>query len=281
MRIKTLSVILLAAILLFSHSYQALAFRTRLANKNPSPATSDPYIREPLLPAAATGLVPEPAAVQEEDTGTIVITPEDVPSVVGTVYLTIDDGPDLVTTPLILEILDTYGIKASFFVIGTQAAKYPHLVREMHERGHYVGNHTYSHIYKEIYASKDAFLNSLRTNEDLIFELIGTRPRHVRDPGGLLSGQKEIQDYVLSQGYSIMNWNIDSYDSRIPVPSSIAITENVLHQAKQEHLWPEMIILIHEMNTRRNTVQALPDIIESLLAGGFCFEIPVDEMLIN
>jgi peptidoglycan/xylan/chitin deacetylase (PgdA/CDA1 family) len=275
-RIKTLSVIFLAVILLFSHNYQALAFRTRLATKDSSPVTSDRYIREPPLPAATTDLVPEPAAVQEQDTGAVVITPEDVPTVTGTVYLTIDDGPDIITTPLILEILDTYGIKASFFVIGTQAAKYPHLVREMHERGHYVGNHTYSHIYKEIYASKDAFLNSLKANEDLIFELTGTRPRHVRDPGGLLSGQKEIQDYVLSHGYSIMNWNIDSFDSRIPVPSSNKITENVLHQAKQEHLWPEMIILIHEMNTRRNTVQALPAIIESLQAGGFCFEIPID-----
>ena len=61
------------------------------------------------------------------------------------VWLTLDDGPDPLNTPAILDLLDAYGVKATFFVIGEKAEQHPDLIREIARRGHQIGNHTWSH----------------------------------------------------------------------------------------------------------------------------------------
>ncbi len=225
-------------------------------------------------------------AVPEETTSPFSISEEDVLQVAsaspasvrqtatGRVYLTIDDGPDILTTPAILDILDRYGVRATFFVIGRQAEKFPDLIKEMHSRGHYIGNHTYSHDYRDIYESKEAFLSSIQKNEELIFRLTGTRPKYIRDPGGKLREFRDIREHAEEAGYIIMGWNVDSYDSRNPVPHSKDIAANVLSQAEHEHLWPGMIILLHETRIRQNSVEALPAIIETLIRRGFTFHLP-------
>ncbi len=62
------------------------------------------------------------------------------------VYLTFDDGPIPETTPYILDILERHGVKATFFMVGDNAHKYPHLLAEVRKRGHRIGNHTYNHL---------------------------------------------------------------------------------------------------------------------------------------
>lgn len=269
--IKTFLIAVVVLTFLLSNTYIAMAYITRNA-RNTVPTYAEP------APALSVP-VSEPAPVEPEQP-TETEEPElpvDAPEPTGYVYLTIDDGPNPVTTPLILDILDHFGVKATFFVIGTQAKTNPELITEIDRRGHYVGNHTYNHKYREIYATKEAFVHSLNKNDDLIFELIGKRPRYVRAPGGLLTKYSTIKDYTERQGYHVMGWNVDSFDSRNPVPDSKAIAANVHKQSLQEHLWPEMVILVHESSARISTVQALPEIISSLLDRGFVFVIPLEE----
>lgn len=187
-------------------------------------------------------------------------------------YITIDDGPDPHNTPAILDILDQYGIKATFFVLGTNAQKYPDLIKQIHEQGHTIGNHTFNHIYKETYASDESFWASVKKTEEILEQLLGFRPSIIREPGGRFMKNPEKQQMIRDQGYDLVYWNIDSYDSRSPIPDKETIFANVKRQAQKEHLWPAMVLLFHESGGHQSTVEALPMVIEYLLNEGFTFK---------
>lgn len=193
------------------------------------------------------------------------------PSGMKTVYLTFDDGPNNTETPMILDILDSYGVKGTFFVVGTNIEHYPEVLKEEIRRGHAIGNHTYDHKYGEVYASDAAFLGSIRKNESLIFEIGGIRPKIVRDPGGEVRNNKILKDMLAKNGYSLVDWNIDSYDSRKPSLDGAQIVESVRRQAANPRIWPQMVILMHDGKGHMNTVRALPTIIEMLKSQGFKF----------
>ena len=189
------------------------------------------------------------------------------------VYLTFDDGPDYTNTPMVLDILDTYGVKATFFVVGTNIAKNPEILKDIVARGHALGNHTYSHRYNEIYASSASFLKSVKTNEDLIYQLVRQRPSVVRDPGGVARNNNSLKGVLHQNGYRLVHWNIDSYDSRKQSSEGEDIVENIRQQAMKKYLWSQMVILMHDGPGHINTVRALPTIIEMLKSQGFEFEV--------
>jgi len=189
------------------------------------------------------------------------------------VYLTFDDGPDAIVTPLILDVLDSYGIKATFFVVGTNIEKNPEVLRDIVERGHALGNHTYSHRYNEIYSNDDSFLKSIKTNEELIVRLAGVRPKVVRDPGGELGKNSPAAGKLEENGYRLTGWNVESYDSRSPHLSAPEIIEHIGNQAKNRILWPEMVIVMHDGPGHLHTVRALPTVIELLRSRGFQFDV--------
>ncbi len=214
------------------------------------------------------GLTPSPASSQEIKQG-----PKFSSQPGKKVYLTFDDGPDGINTPVILDILDNYGVKATFFVVGTRIEQNPGLLKEIVRRGHAVGNHTYNHKYKDIYSGTNGFLESIRNNELLIFRILGLRPHLVRDPGGKVRNSETVKQVLAFHGYRLVDWNVDSYDSRRPFPDGAVIIESVRRQAGQQHLWPNMVILMHDGDGHLNTVRALPTIIEMLLDQGFQFEV--------
>ncbi|WP_227766761.1 polysaccharide deacetylase family protein [Zhaonella formicivorans] len=189
------------------------------------------------------------------------------------IYLTFDDGPDAVNTPRILAILDLYGIKATFFVVGTNVEKYPEIVQQIEAQGSLVANHTYSHKYQSVYASEEAFLKEIYKNEELLFQLIGKRPRIIREPGGRFLGKTDKQAFIAKAGYELKGWNVDSYDSRKPIPNANQIVANVKRQANNQLLWDEMVILFHDGPGHASTVEALPAIIEYFQAQGFSFKV--------
>ncbi len=189
------------------------------------------------------------------------------------VYLTFDDGPDSLITPLILDILDGYGAKATFFVVGTNVEKNPEILRDIVKRGHAVGNHTYNHRYSDVYSGGDGFLRSIRLNDELIFQTIGQRTRVVRDPGGEVRKSESLKRLLAHNGYQLIDWNVDSHDSRVPSPSAPEIIENIRRQIMQEHLWPGVIILMHDGPGHMNTVRALPTVLDMLVNQGFQFEV--------
>ena len=188
------------------------------------------------------------------------------------VYLTFDDGPDSVVTPLILDTLDSYGIKATFFVVGTEIEKYPEILRDTAERGHSIGNHTFNHRYQGIYSGKNSLLESIRQNEETIFRITGKRPQMVRDPGGAVRKSESAKKFLAEKGYRLVDWNVESYDSRKPYLTATEIIEKIRQQSLQEDLWPEMIIIMHDGKGHMATARALPTVIDMLQNQGFQFE---------
>ncbi|MCL1809636.1 MAG: polysaccharide deacetylase [Clostridiales bacterium] len=142
-------------------------------------------------------------------------------------YLTFDDGPSPSVTPLVLDTLKERGVKATFFLVGAFADRYPDLVLRIVNEGHAVGLHSYSHDYREIYASADAFMEDLRRADDAIYRIAGIRSRVIRFPGGSVNGYNkltydEIADAVSESGYVFFDWNASLQDAvKNPVVSEL------------------------------------------------------------
>jgi peptidoglycan/xylan/chitin deacetylase (PgdA/CDA1 family) len=101
------------------------------------------------------------------------------------VVLTFDDGPVPDTTLPLLDLLDEEGVKATFFVMGRRVKKYPHLLVQIKERGHQIGNHSYNHMFMPIMPTKLIHQEIEDTNQ-AIFDAIGEKPSIFRPPFGLI-----------------------------------------------------------------------------------------------
>lgn len=186
-----------------------------------------------------------------------------------TAYLTFDDGPSKEITPLILDILQKYNVKATFFVLGGMVQNNgPILSREFNE-GHSVGNHTYSHQYNYIYASPERLLGEINKTDDLIKAVFPDYKEKIfRFPGGSFDKSQKFKDSVTNAGYKYVDWNCLNGDAEgINIPA-----EKLFYRFKNtlQHNNP-VIILMHDSSTKSTTVQALPQIIEYLKAQGFEF----------
>ncbi|MDA8229299.1 MAG: polysaccharide deacetylase family protein [Desulfitobacterium hafniense] len=184
-------------------------------------------------------------------------------------YLTIDDGPSPDTTPHILRVLKEEGVKATFFVIGTQVETHPELIKAEYDQGHAIGNHTYSHNYSEIYRSPQALINNFKRNEDLIYNTIGIRPRIIRTPGGT-QGHFNISYYnaVDSAGYLVYDWNVSTADASARLVPADQIVRNIQEQVPGRD---KVIILMHDAPGKTTSVDALPRIIRYLKNQGYTF----------
>lgn len=206
--------------------------------------------------------------VEKKDIGTTEQSNEKV------VYLTFDDGPSA-NTQKILEILDRYNAKATFFVTGTNQ-NYNYLIKEAHNKGHTIGLHTYSHDYKAVYASVDAYFDDLTKVGNMVKDLIGSTPKYIRFPGGASNTisrkytpgiMTTLSKEVINRGYQYYDWNGDSTDAsgnNVPVNKLIANATS----SKSNNI----NILFHDTSAKSTTVQALPAIIENYLARGYRFE---------
>lgn len=125
------------------------------------------------------------------------------------VVLTFDDGPHPKTTPKVLEILRHRRVKAIFFVLGLQAAKYPELIKQIHDEGHIIGNHSYSH--KNLAQQSEAGMREelVRTSR-LIESITGRRPEYLRPPYGSMNSK--VIEVARQEGMKIMLWTIDPKD---------------------------------------------------------------------
>ena len=125
------------------------------------------------------------------------------------VALTFDDGPHPNTTPYILDILKKRHLKATFFVLGVQAKKYPELVKRIHDEGHLVGNHSYGH--KNLAKLKPASIKKEIENTNKLIETItGTKPKFIRPPYG--SVNKADLEAINKEGMSMVLWTVDTKD---------------------------------------------------------------------
>ncbi|MCM3129505.1 polysaccharide deacetylase family protein [Paenibacillus provencensis] len=175
-----------------------------------------------------------------------------------TVYLTFDDGPGKHTSE-VLDILESYEVPATFFVLGKYVETYPELVYRMHEEGHAIGNHTYNHDYDELYDNFPDFWSQIKTTEEAIRLITGSRPQLVRAPGGTFGHfDQNYFDLMKQAGYSVVDWNVDSGDSkRSGVPAA-----EIAQQATEVSTDKDLVILLHDGGNHAETVKALPEIIE-------------------
>lgn len=191
------------------------------------------------------------------------------------VYLTIDDGPSENTLP-ILEVLRKEDVKATFFVIGSQVEKYPDILRMTHAEGHAIGNHTYSHNYSEIYQSPEAFVANLKKSEELLYKLIGIRPKIIRTPGGT-HGNFSVGFYnaVDKEDYLVYDWNVSTEDATAPLVPTETLIQNVKRQVPGKN---RIIMLMHDAPGKWTTVEALPHIIQYLKGEGYEFGVLTPEV---
>lgn len=198
------------------------------------------------------------------------------------VYLTFDDGPSA-NTQKILDILDVYGAKATFFVTGNNKP-YNHLIKTAHDKGHTIALHTYSHDYKTVYASPAAYFDDLTKVGNMVKDIIGFVPKYVRFPGGSSNTVSRkycpgimttLSKELINRGYQYYDWNGDSTDAsgnNVPVSKLIANATS----SKSNNI----NILFHDTAAKSTTVQALPAIIENYKARGYRFEAITDNSFV-
>lgn len=189
-----------------------------------------------------------------------------------TVYLTFDDGPSE-RTPEILDILDRYGIKATFFVVGKSDEQSKQWMREIVERGHTLAIHSYSHDYEKIYASLDAYLEDFNAMYQLILDATGVAPTIFRFPGGSVNSYnmdtcQEIIAEMTRRGFVYFDWNVSSGDATTSSVKASALQQNCLQSVNSLR---RAIVLMHDSAPKKSTVEALPNIIEGYQNAGFSF----------
>lgn len=172
----------------------------------------------------------------------------------GEIALTIDDGPDPAVTPQVLQLLDRYGIRATFFCIGRKAVQYPELCREIVRRGHALENHSQQHSHRFSLLGLGGFRREIEAAQDTLYRITGQRPLFFRAPAGL---RNPMLAPVLAQlGLHLASWSVRGFDTRT------RDAEAVLHRLLRG-LRPGAIVLLHDGNAAQ-TPGGLPVILAVL-----------------
>lgn len=192
---------------------------------------------------------------------------QEIPEAAHKVYLTFDDGPSKYTED-ILDILDTYDVKATFFVLGKEDEHSIEMLREIARRGHTIGMHSYSHKYADIYDSLEAFSADYYRIYSYILENTGIQSTCYRFPGGSSNTISDLDmqifaDFLEEQEVVFYDWNISSEDAGRTLLDVDALVENATADILKHGT---SIILMHDAASRPTTVEALPEIIEKILA---------------
>lgn len=175
------------------------------------------------------------------------------------VYLTFDDGPIPEATPFILDTLERFGAKATFFMVGDNAQKYPHLLAEVKARGHRIGNHTYNHIGGLRWLRWHYLANVVRANKILKTDLF--RPPH---------GWMKIMQYRVLRhcGFRVVMWDVVTRDY-----SRRLTADDVLHNVKR-YTRPGSIITFHDsLKSIDKLKYALPEALQWLAQEGYEFKV--------
>jgi peptidoglycan/xylan/chitin deacetylase (PgdA/CDA1 family) len=172
------------------------------------------------------------------------------------IALTIDDGPDPVYTPRILDILRDHAVKATFFVVGGAAEQYPDIVLRMKKEGHDVGNHSYSHPYFHRLSWSGA-IQEIRMSRWVLNRILGEECKLFRPPHGKLSLRSLIPAWATGQ--QVVMWNVDLKDYS-------ASTGEVEAKLDRTSFSSGDIILYHAVNAA--ALKALPRVIRAARENG-------------
>jgi peptidoglycan/xylan/chitin deacetylase (PgdA/CDA1 family) len=175
------------------------------------------------------------------------------------IALTFDDGPDPVITPQILRSLRKQNAKATFFMLGANAKRYPKLVKQIAAEGHSIGNHTWSHPANPSYPRAS---HELERTSKILKSILGYTPQIFRPPYGLQTSS--LTRVAKADGYSVILWNMSSADTA--TKSAAAVVRNSVNSPR-----PGSIVLFHDAIGKQHTATAMPTVLQQLKKRGYRF----------
>lgn len=190
------------------------------------------------------------------------------------IYLTFDDGPSTKVTPQILDILQQYNVKATFFIIGKNAEEHPDIVKRIADEGHSIASHSYSHDYSTVYANTDSFKEELHKAKETLINIVGEEGYTdiFRFPGGAFREERaEFKQVLIEENIPFVNWNCLTGDAetRSPVPADLlAKAKKTASSAGSDSL----VMLMHDAGAKQATADALPGLIEYFQSEGYRFD---------
>lgn len=186
------------------------------------------------------------------------------------VYLTFDDGPSATTSQL-LDMLSEYDAKATFFMLGPYMSTYPEQVKRIAKGNHGLGLHGITHRKEKFYASPAVALAEMNEDNRILKKISGMSTTLIRTPyGSKPYFTDSFRNKILSKGYHLWDWNVDSEDWKYKEDSEEIYNSvmDQLHKLKKYKINP--VILMHD---QKATLKVLPSILESLIEEGYQFEI--------
>ncbi|MFD2444265.1 polysaccharide deacetylase family protein [Bacillus sp. CGMCC 1.16607] len=187
------------------------------------------------------------------------------------IAITFDDGPDPIYTPQILNTLKKYDAKATFYVIGAEAERFPDIIKREVLEGHELGYHTYRHYFKDNF-NKTKLKNELKHTSNVLKKISGYSPATFRPIAGYYDEQ--IVNTAVESGYKVILWSWHQDTKDWKKPGIQTIVRNMVSDKR-----PGDIIIFHDAGgDRSQTVKALENILETLYKDGYrC--VTVSEML--
>ena len=171
-------------------------------------------------------------------------------------------------TPQVLDVLDRYQVKATFFLIGLQARAHPELVRQIRARGHGIGNHSYSHLFYLSWLPRDRIRVEIEEAQEVVFRITGERVPSFPSPLGWVSN--DLIAVCRELKLPIINGSVKAGD--VARPGTEAIVNTVLTDTHEGD-----IIILHDaggvgiLRDRTQTLEALPVILDKLKGRGYRF----------
>lgn len=197
------------------------------------------------------------------------------------VYLTFDDGSGTLT-PAVLDTLDKYGVKATFFVVAEYSPS-KDFAKEQYNaiiaKDHTLGIHSYTHSRANIYQSLDAFKEDIDSVYNYVYELTGFKPYVSRFPGGSSTSfadermKTEYIPYVKSKRLIYYDWNVSSGDGNGSITSE-QVYNNVINGVRNKDV---SVVLMHDGSGHEATVEALPRILDTLINEMNCVILPITQ----
>lgn len=240
----------------------------------PTPTVAPTPTQEPTPVVTPT---PEALPTEESSAG-----PENKPELAGageglTCYLTFDDGPSR-NTEKILEVLREKDVKATFFIVGVNAADHPERLIAIAEQGSLVANHTQTHDTDEIYDDVESLLEDLENGRQTILSILGEDYPDdlMRFPYGSTNRRcRDYRDEVEAAGYRYFDWNALNGDAEHGASERSVrehyeyLVETVDAQASRGR---DLIILMHDTGSKGKTVEMLGDAIDYIRSLGYTFD---------
>lgn len=169
------------------------------------------------------------------------------------IAITFDDGPNPEFTLKVLDILNHYNAKATFFCIGQNIEKHPEILKAIAEHGHGIGNHSFSHNLMIDFNSTEAWLNEIKQTDNTIYKITGKKTALFRPPFGVTT--PKLAKALKVTEHRVIGWNIRSFDTVIKNPKHIA--KNIT-----KRIQPGAVILLHDKQT--NVLPVLEHLLQFL-----------------